>query len=52
MNLFMSLFRRFTDRLVYCEECGEPIGFIWRFGHTRWRHVECPPYAPVEAVMG
>ena len=47
----MSLFRQLTDRLVWCQKCGEPLGFVPLFcKFKRWQHVDCPPYAPVEAV--
>lgn len=49
----MGLWRRLTDRMVYCRKCGEPIGYVPLFPlfrNTRWEHVDCPPYAPVRAV--
>lgn len=46
----MSLFRKLTDRAVYCDQCGEKLGYVWLFGRKRWRHVSCPPYDPVQAI--
>lgn len=37
----VSLYRRLTDRKVYCTECGGFIGYFWRKGHQRWKHVDC-----------
>ncbi len=45
-----SFLRRFTDRPVWCAKCGAPLGYMTLFGPKRWQHLDCPPYAPVEAL--
>jgi hypothetical protein len=47
-----SLWRRLTDKLVYCAACGQPVGFMARFtpgARVMWAHDVCPsPGAHVE----
>jgi hypothetical protein len=49
---FWVLFRFIIpDRAVHCVQCGQPLGYVYRFGHRHWQHESCPPYAAVRAVM-
>lgn len=46
-----GIFRQVTDRKVNCDHCGQFIGYVPLFSrHKRWRHTECPPYYPVQAI--
>lgn len=46
-SIITGLWRKLTDRAVYCQKCGQHIGFMTILGPKTWEHVDCPDYAPV-----
>jgi hypothetical protein len=45
------VWRHFTDRRVFCDDCGIFLGFVVRRGHRRWRCEQCSEYRRVTAVV-
>lgn len=41
MWILHYLYRRLTDRKVYCNICGVNMGYVYRHGHTSWACAAC-----------
>lgn len=44
------LWRRLTDRRVWCVTCGDSVGYVVRRGHARWLCARCSWSGNPEAV--
>ena len=46
------LWRKLTDRKVYCQHCLQPLGYVpWRVARQyTWEHVICPVDQAVRAI--
>ena len=40
MQFIESIYRRLTDRKVYCQRTGEFLGYVVRNGHRNWQRDE------------